>query len=54
MSNAKRYVIIGAVVAVIVLIVALVAASLKKLASDEGEIFKSFVTKLWIWFKGIC
>ena len=36
MADSKRYVIIGVVVAVIVLIVALVATSLQKLASDEG------------------
>ena len=36
MADSKRYVIVGVVVAVIVLIVALVGTSLKKLASDEG------------------
>ncbi len=37
MAEATRYVVIGVIVFIIALIIGLVATSLKKLASDEGE-----------------
>ena len=47
MGEIKRYVIIGAIVAVVVLIVALVATSLKKLASDEGTQHCPYLTLVY-------